>query len=36
MVAGGKNGREEEIVRELGTDMSTLLYLKWIANRDLL
>ena len=36
MVAGGKNGREEEIVRELGTNMYTLLYFKWITNRDLL
>ena len=32
--------REEEwgegIVREFGIDMHTLLYLKWITNRDLL
>ena len=27
---------EEEIVRELGIDMYTLLYLKWITNKDLL
>ena len=25
-----------EIVREFGVDMYTLLYLKWIANKDLL
>ena len=27
---------EEGIVRELGIDMYTLLYLKWITNKDLL
>ena len=26
----------EEAVRELGMDMYTLLYLKWVNNRDLL
>ena len=26
----------EEVVRELGMDMYTLLYLKWVNNRDLL
>ena len=26
----------EGIVREFGTDMYTLLYLKWITNKDLL
>ena len=26
----------EESVREFGIDMSTLLYLKWKANKDLL
>ena len=35
MVASGEEW-EEEIVRELGIDMYTLLYLKWITNRDLL
>ena len=25
----------EGTVREMGTDMYTLLYLKWIANKDL-
>ena len=25
-----------EIVRELGMDMYTLLYLKWITNKDLI
>ena len=34
MVAGGM--RREQIVRELGMDMYTLLYLKWTANKDLL
>ena len=29
-------GWGEGIVREFGTDMYTLLYLKWITNRDLL
>ena len=27
---------QEEIVTEFGTDMYTLLYLKWITNKDLL
>ena len=27
---------EEGIVRQLGMDMHTLLYLKWITNKDLL
>ena len=27
---------EEGIVREFGMDMYTLLYLKWITNKDLL
>ena len=31
MVAGG-----EGVVREFGMDMHTLLYLKWITNKDLL
>jgi hypothetical protein len=31
MIAGG-----EGIVREFELDMSTLLYLKWITNKDLL
>ena len=35
MVTSGE-GWEEEIVRELGMDMYTLLYLKWITNKDLL
>ena len=35
MVAGGERWREG-IVREYGTDMYTLLYLKWITNKDLL
>ena len=26
----------EDIVREFGMDMYTLLYLKWITNKDLL
>ena len=29
-------GWEEGIVRQLGMDMYTLLYLKWITNKDLL
>jgi len=29
-------GWEEGTVREFGTDMYTLLYLKWITNKDLL
>ena len=35
MVAREKNGGEE-IVREFGMDMYTLLYLKWKTNKDLL
>ena len=35
MVAGRK-GRRKGIVREFGMDMYTLLYLKWITNKDLL
>ena len=35
MVTGGE-GLWGEIVREFGIDMSTLLYLKWITNKDLL
>ena len=35
MVTRGE-GRGEGIVRELGIDMYTLLYLKWITNKDLL
>ena len=34
MVPGGRTG--ERIVREFGMDMCTLLYLKWITNKDLL
>ena len=38
MVAGacGVGGGQEGIVREFGMDMYTLLYLKWITNKDLL
>jgi len=32
MVARGKDG----VVREFGIDRNTLLYLKWITNKDLL
>ena len=32
---GGREWRDG-IVREFGMDMYTLLYLKWIANKDLL
>ena len=35
MVAS-EEGRGEGIVREFGIDMYTLLYLKWITNKDLL
>ena len=31
-----KNRIGKEIVREFGIDMYTLLYLKWITNKDLL
>ena len=33
-VGGGRMG--EGIVREFGMDMYTLLYIKWITNKDLL
>lgn len=33
MVAGGKDGGRD---RESGMDIHTLLYLKWITNKDLL
>ena len=39
MVVGGwcwGEGWRQGIIRELGMDMYTLLYLKWITNRDLL
>ena len=34
----GRRGKEwaEEIIREFGMDMYTLLYLKWVTNKDLL
>ena len=35
VVASGEGWREG-IVREFGMDMCTLLYLKWITNKDLL
>ena len=35
MVARGEGWREGR-VREFGRDMYTLLYLKWITNKDLL
>ena len=35
MVASGE-GHGEGIVREFEIDMYTLLYLKWITNKDLL
>jgi len=35
MVARGKDSREG-IVREFGMGVYTLLYLKWITNKDLL
>ena len=31
-----EEGWEEGIVREFGMDTHTLLYLKWITNKDLL
>ena len=31
-----REGRREKIVREFGMVMYTLLYLKWITNKDLL
>ena len=36
MVAGHEGEVGEGIVRELGMDVYTLLYLKWITNKDLL
>ena len=33
MAAGGKDGG---VVMEFGVDMYTLLYLKWVINKDLL
>ena len=33
---GVGEGWREEIVREFGMNMYTLLYLKWITNKDLL
>ena len=36
MVAGGWGEGGEGIVRKLGINMYTLLYLKWITNKDLL
>ena len=36
MVAGGGERMGERIVRESGMDKYTLLYLKWITNKDLL
>ena len=35
-VKGGGEGWREGIVREFGRDSYTLLYLKWINNKDLL
>ena len=36
MVARGLGWGKEEIVMDFGMDMYTLLYLKWIINKDLL
>ena len=36
VVIRGVGQREGVTVREFGTDMYTLLYLKWITNKDLL
>ena len=36
MVASGGEEWKEGLVREFGMDMYTLLYLKWITNKDLL
>ena len=33
---GYQDGRGRGTVREFGTDIYTLLYLKWITNKDLL
>jgi len=35
LLSGGRMGGRD-IVRQLGMDMYTLLYLKWITNKDLL
>ena len=35
-MVGSSEGWCEGIVREFGMDMYTLLYLKWISNKDLL
>ena len=34
MELGG--GLGEQIIREFGMDMNTMLYLKWVTNKDLL
>ena len=36
MVAGHEGEVGEGIVREFGMDVYTLLYLKWVTNKDLL
>ena len=36
MAARGVGGLGERTVKELWMDMATLLYLKWITNKDLL
>ena len=36
LIVAREGGWEEEIVGEFGMDMYTLLYLKWITNKDLL
>ena len=36
MVTRGEGGGGEGIFRELGIDLYTLLYLRWITNKDLL
>ena len=33
-VAGGGKGWGEGIIREFRVDMHTLLYLKWVTNKD--
>ena len=35
-MVGRGEGWGEGIVREIGMDMYTLLYLKWITNKDIL
>ena len=35
-MGGGRIGWQEGVVREFGVDRYTLLYLKWITNKDLL